>query len=67
MRDRRGRDGKLPFSECYVLVYFYREFFECFISAYFKFEQGWCAKYTLQGALEQIDNKPWPPMNLRYI
>ena len=33
----------------------------------FLFEQGWCAKYTLEGALDQIDNRPWPPMGLRYI
>ncbi|XP_028391249.1 neprilysin-like [Dendronephthya gigantea] len=29
------------------------------------YAQGWCSKYTLQGALNQLDNKAWPPMNLR--
>ncbi|XP_028391399.1 endothelin-converting enzyme homolog [Dendronephthya gigantea] len=29
------------------------------------YAQAWCSKYTLQGALEQLDSRPWPPMNFR--
>ncbi|XP_028391098.1 endothelin-converting enzyme 1-like [Dendronephthya gigantea] len=32
---------------------------------FLSYAQEWCSKYTLPGALDQLDNKPWPPMNLR--
>ena len=32
---------------------------------FISYAQGWCSKYTLEGALHQLDNLPWPPMNIR--